>query len=288
MSTCAKSGLGACGDAGSRARLPGIAPGSRFVRACWAVVREGSRSAAPHPPPEKTGPSEWPRWMALHSDGRLRTAWPITSEQKSESAERLHATVGGPPALLLRSKWPTQQCLNNQPLRAWGRSSAPSLELALRLGWASLRPDPSSGMRVPWHLLPLDRRAARSSRRSLGVDHMAISGPRLLLLLAFMLTLISVTPPALDRLPWQGRRRTNKCRCAAMVSRGTQTALPAPKAHTVACRRSVASVANSRRCCCSRGVRAGWAMTRAATVMVGIPFLGRTKQQGALSTGPDR
>ena len=226
MSTCAKSGLGACGDAGSRARLPGIAPGSRFVRACWAVVREGSRSAAPHPPPEKTGPSEWPRWMALHSDGRLRTAWPITSEQKSESAERLHATVGGPPALLLRSKWPTQQCLNNQPLRAWGRSSAPSLELALRLGWASLRPDPSSGMRVPWHLLPLDRRAARSSRRSLGVDHMAISGPRLLLLLAFMLTLISVTPPALDRLPWQGRRRTNKCRCAAMVSRGTQTALP--------------------------------------------------------------
>ena len=160
--------------------------------------------------------------------------------------------------------------------------------MALRLGWASLRPDPSSGMRVPWHLLPLDRRAARSSRRSLGVDHMAISGPRLLLLLAFMLTLISVTPPALDRLPWQGRRRTNKCRCAAMVSRGTQTALPAPKAHTVACRRSVASVANSRRCCCSRGVRAGWAMTRAATVMVGIPFLGRTKQQGALSTGPDR
>ena len=160
--------------------------------------------------------------------------------------------------------------------------------MALRLGWASLRPDPSSGMRVPWHLLPLDRRAARSSRRSLGVDHMAISGPRLLLLLAFMLTLISVTPPALDRLPWQGRRRTNKCRCAAMVSRGTQTALPRAQGSyrrlpplsrfrgqqppLLLLSRSPCWMGNDPCCYCD-----GW-----------DPFIGRARQTGPVSTVPVR
>ena len=50
-----------------------------------------------------------------------------------------------------------------------GVSSAPFLGLALRLGWATLRPVPSSGIRGPY-----TRRSARSSRLSLSVDHMAL------------------------------------------------------------------------------------------------------------------
>ena len=50
-----------------------------------------------------------------------------------------------------------------------GVSSAPFLGLALRLGWATLRPVPSSGIRGPYA-----RRAAQSKLVQLDFDHMSL------------------------------------------------------------------------------------------------------------------
>ena len=148
-----------------------------------------------------------------------------------------------------------------------GVSSAPFLGLALRLGWATLRPVPSSGIRGPY-----TRRSARSSRLSLSVDHMALRD-RWAAAAAAACSLISGTLPALNRLPLQGRHRTNKCRCAAAGPKRPCPSRGGPARAQGWCRCLPPLSRFRGRCCCSRGVRAGWATTPAATVTVGILFL---------------
>ena len=89
--------------------------------------------------------------------------------RKSSSVERLHSAVCSPPALLSRSKCGLDSASITSLYARGAVSIAPSLGLARCLGWAALRPVPSSGIRGPY-----TRRAAQSKLAQLEVDHMIL------------------------------------------------------------------------------------------------------------------